>query len=88
MFSPVIDLVEALLSRGAKMDVLTKDGGTMLHAAVSGEFHCCRFSYVSCCMFRFRYAPDSGELHAAVSGEFRVSVSGMLYNKMFIHTDV
>lgn len=36
MFSPVIDLVEALLSRGAKMDVLTKDGGTMLHAAVSG----------------------------------------------------
>ena len=37
MFSPFIDLVEALLSRGAKMDALTSDGGTILHAAVSGE---------------------------------------------------
>jgi len=36
MFSPFIDLVEALLSRGAKMDALTSDGGTILHAAVSG----------------------------------------------------
>jgi len=36
MCSPIVDVVEMLLSRGAKMDALTMDGGTMLHAAVSG----------------------------------------------------
>jgi len=36
MCSPFSDVIEMLLSRGAKTDVLTKDGGTMLHAAASG----------------------------------------------------